>query len=73
MAKGQLFNYAALYHPKPTKDQFERGEVPKSIVVIEPASMVATSAQEVNMAAAHSLPKEYVDKLDDVEIIIRPF
>ena len=29
MARGKLFEYAVLYHPKPSKDQNDRGETPK--------------------------------------------
>jgi hypothetical protein len=71
--RGKLFEYAVVYHPKQTKDQLERGEHPKSVMVLPPQTMVAVSDKEVGMVAARGLPSEYVDKLDDVEILIRPF
>ena len=73
MAKGKLFEYAALYHPKQTKDQAERGESPKSVLVTPPTTIMAGSEQEVGIVAARALPAEYVDKLEDVEIVVRPF
>lgn len=73
MAKGKLFEYAVLYHPKPTKEQNERGETPKSILVTEPTVILATSDQEVSIKAAQSIGADYVEKLDDVEIVVRPF
>lgn len=73
MAKGKLFEYAVLYHPKKTKEQREAGEEPKSIVVQEPKLVLAVSEQEVAILTARSLPEQYISKLEDVEIIVRPF
>jgi len=74
MAKGKLFEYAVLYHPKEKKDAVGNPlETKKSIVVTDVKRIVATSDKEVGMLAAKSIPPEYEDKLDDVEIVIRPF
>lgn len=72
-ARGKLFEFAVLYHPKPTKEQNERGETPKSVLVTEPTTILATSEQEVSIKAAQSIGSDYADKLDDVEIVVRPF
>lgn len=72
-ARGKLFEYAVLYHPKPTKEQNERGETPKSVLVTAPTTILATSDQEVSIKAAQSIGADYVEKLDDVEIVVRPF
>jgi hypothetical protein len=69
----QLFQYAVLFHPKPTKDQIETGERPKSVVVTDITTILAGSEQEVGMLAARSVGTAYEDKLEDVEILIRPF
>lgn len=71
--KGKLFEYAVLYHPKATKDQIERADYPKSEVVTELKSVLAKNEQEVAMLAARSIPSDYADKLDSVEILVRPF
>jgi hypothetical protein len=73
MAKGKLFEYAVLYHPKPTKEQNDRGETPKSEVLIEPKSVLATTPEQVSVLAARSIPVTHVDKLEDIEIVVRPF
>lgn len=73
MAKGKLFEYAVLYHPKPTKEQNDRGETPKSELLIEPKTVLALSPENVSVLAARSIPENYVDKLDEVEIVVRPF
>lgn len=74
MAKGKLFEYAAIYHPKTKKDAAgNEMESKKSILVIHPTHVIATNDKEVAMIAARALGEEYVDKLDDVEIQVRPF
>ena len=74
MAKGKLFEYAVLYHPREKKDAAGNPiETKKSIIVTELTRVLATSDKEVGMLAAKAIPDEYNDKLDDVEIIIRPF
>ena len=71
--RGQLYEYAVLYHPKQTKDQAERNEYPKSVLIVDPTRVVSSSELEVPMIAARAIPAEYADKLSDVEIIVSPF
>lgn len=74
MAKGKLFEYAVIYHPKEKKDAAGNPlETKKSIIVTDVTRVLATSDKEVGMLAAKSIPEDYTDKLDDVEIVIRPF
>ena len=70
---GKLYEYAVLYHPNPTKEQSEAGDYPKSEVVVTPTQCLAKDDAQVAMLAARALPEKYTDKLDDVEIIVRPF
>lgn len=69
----KLFQYAILHHPLPTKEQTERGETPRSIVVKDITNTVARDEKEVLMIAAREIPEQYLDKLDRVEIALRPF
>lgn len=74
MAKGKLFEYAVLYHPKVKKNAAgEVVEEKKSEVVVQPTSILAGSPEEVGMMAARAIPQELTDKLDCVEIVVRPF
>lgn len=74
MAKGKLFEYAILYHPKEKKDVAGNPtETKKSVVIQAPVTVIAVSDKEVAMLAAKAIPGEYDDKLEDVEIAIRPF
>jgi len=71
--RGRPFDVLALYHPQPTKDQHERGETPKSEVIIQPHLVVATSQEIAGTMVAREIPEEYVDKLERVEVFVRPF
>jgi hypothetical protein len=74
MAKGKLFEYAVLYHPKEKKDAAGNPtENKKSILVGEVKKIIALSETEVGMLAAKSIPDEYNDNLEDIEIVVRPF
>lgn len=73
MARGQLFEYAVLYHPKPTKDPAGNDTTPKSTLVIAPATVLAVDEKEVGLKVARLIPADYDDKLDLVEVIVRPF
>ena len=74
MARGKLFEYAILYHPKEKKAADGTPlEDKKSILVVEPARVIAVDEKEVAIKAAKAIPNEYDDKLAEVEIIVRPF
>lgn len=69
----KLFEYAVIYNPKPTKDQMERGENPKSELVVDVTRVLANNDKEAMMLAARSIPEKYTDKLDQLDIACRPF
>ena len=71
--RNKLFQYAVIFHPKPTKEQIETGERPKAELITDITTVLAGSEQEVGMLAAHSVDDKYLSRLEDVEIIVRPF
>jgi hypothetical protein len=73
MSKGKLFEFAVLYHPKPTKEEVESGDHPKSVMLTEVQRVLAGSQDEVAMLAARSVPEAYISKLENVEVVVRPF
>ena len=73
MAKGKLFEYVILHHPKTTKEMAERSETAKSVLVKGPTSVLAGSEQEVQITAARAITPEHMEHLEDIEITIRPF
>ena len=73
MAKGQLFEYAVLFHPKPTKDPAGNYTTPKSEVIVEPIRILAENEKEVSIKASREIPEKFDDKMELVEILVRPF
>lgn len=72
MAKGKMYEYAVLYHPKRTKEQVDLGTWPKSEILVSPVVVIGTEP-EIPMIAARAIPTTHQDKLDDIEIVVRPF
>lgn len=69
----KLFEYVVLYHPKASKKDEESGVVNKSKIVVDLKRDLAANEKEIAIRAAREIPEEYLDKLDQVEIAIRPF
>jgi len=77
--RGQLFEYAILYHPnlqaKAVLEGLGAGEIEakRSEVLVSPKCVVANSADEVRTLAAREVPELYTEKIDQIEILVRPF
>jgi len=69
----KLYEFAVIFTSRLTKAQLEAQEKPKSQLVVEVTRVLANSDQEAGMLAARAIPSEFADKLDQCEIIIRPF
>jgi len=69
----KLYEYAVIYNPLPTKDQKERGENPKSELIVDVTRILSNNDKEAQMLAARAIPAAFTDKLDLVEIALRPF
>lgn len=69
----RIFQYAVVYNPKATKDAQGNDTTPKAEMIIEPKFILAKDDKEVGMRAAREIPEGYLDKLDEVEIAVRPF
>ncbi len=69
----KLYEYAVIYNPLPTKDEKERGEVPKSQLIVDVTRVLSNNDKEAMMLAAREIPESFTDKLDRVEIALRPF
>lgn len=72
-AKGKLFEYAVLHHPKAKKDLAGNEETVKSAILTDVTRILAVTPEEVSILAARTIPPEYLDKLEQVEIVVRPF
>ena len=69
--KKKLFQYAVIYHEK--IDKGNNKEDIASKVVIEPQTILAVDEKVALMQVAKQIPDDYQDKLQDVEILLRPF
>lgn len=69
---GRIFEYAVLFHPKPRKVGDETVTDPSQIIV-DVKRVVASDVGAVSIMAARDIPVEYIDKLDQVDIALRPF
>lgn len=68
----KLFEYAVLYHPKVKKVDGEEVRE-KSSVLVDVTRVLASDDKEVAILAARGIPAPYMDKLEQVEIVVRPF
>ena len=59
----KLFEYAVIYTPEDEPAE----------LVIKPTTILAKSEKEANFVAARAVPDKYSDKLEDLEIAVRPF
>jgi hypothetical protein len=72
--KQRLFQYAIIFHPRQTKSDKDKGSRAKSVMVTEGViTVLAADEAEVQVLAARVIPEKYIDKLDCVEIALRPF
>lgn len=69
--KMKLFEYAILLHPLEQKDSKEASE--KTSVIKYPTVILARDDKQAGMLIAREIPADYVDKLDQIEVIVRPF
>jgi len=65
----KLYEYAVLLHP--SKEEEKEGK--STQVLTEVTHILAASEPEANMKISRSIPEEYVECLDRVEIALRPF
>lgn len=77
--RGKLFEFAVLYHPRINAQKALESladteiEVARSTVLVQPKAAVADSEDEIRILAAREIPEEYASKVDQLEILVRPF
>lgn len=69
----KLYEYAILYHQKLSKSQEQDGVKAQHEILVRPNLILARDEKEVLLRAAREIPGDYTDRLDEVEIAIRPF
>lgn len=62
-----LFEYAIIWHP--TEKEEKEGETAKILVDLK--RVLAKDATIVHAIAARDIPSEYIDKINQIQILIR--
>jgi hypothetical protein len=66
----KLYQFAVIYNPDTTKENLKDE---KPAVIVPVTEVLAKDERQAQMLAARSIPESYVDKLESVEITVRPF
>lgn len=70
MERSKLYEYAVLYHPPKKKD----AEVqPEAEILVPVTTKLARRPEDIAVLASRAIPESFLDRLVDVEIIVRPF
>jgi hypothetical protein len=69
----KLFQYAIIHQPKVVRDAQGNETQPPARIVVEPTWVLAKTEQWVAMKAAKAIPDDLNDKLDEVDVAVRPF
>lgn len=64
-----LFQVAMILNP--TKDERENGKQPT--LVMEPCWIIASTDQHAGIMAGRKLADEFIDKMDRIQVHVRPF
>jgi hypothetical protein len=68
-----LFEYVIIHHPKKKRGEDDSEESVKTALLKDVTRVFAKTEQEVVILAAREIPSDYLDKLDQVQIKVRPF
>lgn len=65
----KIYEYAAVFNPNDS----EKKEGEKSTIVISPKQVLCENERAALMLAARDIPDSFLDKMDRVEVAVRPF
>lgn len=71
--RAQLFEYAVLWQPKERTDSNGNDVTPASTILVQPTRVLVKNEGEAMITASRAIPEEYLGKLDEVELVVRPF
>ena len=67
--KQKLFQFALLFHP----NEKELKDGKRSEVITEVKTIIATDDKTALLLVSRQIPEEYINRLDQVEVVLRPF
>lgn len=65
----KVYQYAVLLHPT----EKEKKDGVRSKLLVEVTSVLAADDKGAMVIAARAIPAEYIDRLDRIEVAVRPF
>lgn len=69
LVKSKVFETMVLWHP--TADQFKNGQ--KSKIIVELKTTLEPDEKSAGMKAIKSIPDEFNDQLEQIEVVVKPF
>jgi hypothetical protein len=66
----KLYQYAIFYVP--TKEEVKEEKMGPTLIS-DVKSIIATDEKEVTIKVAREIPEQYIDRLKNITIVIRPF
>lgn len=62
----QVFEYVVLFSPKDSKKE-------KAEILVPVRQVLATNQQNATILASREIPKEFLNRLDEVQVAVRSF
>lgn len=69
LVKQQLFDYVVLYHP--TEEEVKDGKT--TSVILRQDSQLEKNIETLQVKIHRAIPGEFIEKYNQLEVIIRPF
>jgi len=69
--KKSLFQYAILHHNKTATKEGEYDY--ETTIIVEPTTVLSKSSDQVGIIAARGIPEKYLEDLENVDIVVKPF
>lgn len=72
-SKSSLYRAAVIYQPKRSVDVNGVDKTPPATLVVEPKNILAPSADVAKGLIFRDVPAEYLDKVEDLDMIVKDF
>ena len=51
----------------------EKAKAPKPELLVDVTRVLASDQAQASMLAARAIPEDYVERLDEIQLVVRPF
>ena len=69
----KLFEYVVIYQPKENSNAALKQEEDEAKILVPRKEILADSAEAVTLLAAREIPQDYVNKISQIQVAVRPF